>query len=55
AKNRTFAAERCVGCGLCVVKCEEEQALQLEAVPDYEPPKIVVREGGNILSGLRGH
>jgi len=54
AKTRSFAAERCVGCGQCVVQCEKEQALQLEAVPDYEPPKVVVREGRNVLSGLSG-
>ncbi|OGP51801.1 MAG: hypothetical protein A2Y79_04545 [Deltaproteobacteria bacterium RBG_13_43_22] len=53
-KNRSFASERCVGCGLCVVKCEKEKALQLEAVPGYTPPEIQVREGFGLLSGLSG-
>jgi electron transport complex protein RnfB len=53
-KNRVFATERCVGCGLCVVQCKKEQALKLEAVPDYELPKPASKKGGNILSGLRG-
>jgi NAD-dependent dihydropyrimidine dehydrogenase PreA subunit len=41
-KNRTrsFAAERCVGCGQCVVACEKNRAVELVPVPGYEPPRI---------------
>jgi Fe-S-cluster-containing hydrogenase component 2 len=53
-KTRSFASERCVGCGLCVVKCEKQKALQLEAVPGYTPPEIQVGEGVGFLSGLSG-
>jgi len=55
-KTRAFQSERCVGCGLCVVQCEKEQALSLKAVPDYEPPVLKIRESErrNVLSGLSG-
>jgi ferredoxin len=53
-KTRSFAVERCIGCGLCVVKCEKEKALSLEAIPDYKPPEIKIRQGRDMLSGLRG-
>lgn len=53
-KTRVFATERCIGCGLCVVKCEKEKALSLEAVPDYKPPEIKIRQGRDLLSGLSG-
>ena len=45
AKTRTFESHRCVGCGLCVVKCKEkENALRLEAVPGYKLPELKSRE-----------
>jgi Pyruvate/2-oxoacid:ferredoxin oxidoreductase delta subunit len=53
-KTRVFATERCIGCGLCVVKCEKEKALSLEAVADYKPPEIKIRQGRDLLSGLSG-
>lgn len=53
-KTRGFARERCIGCGLCVVQCQKEKALELEAVPDYQAPEIKVRKGMDVLSGLSG-
>jgi Pyruvate/2-oxoacid:ferredoxin oxidoreductase delta subunit len=53
-KTRGFAAERCIGCGLCLVQCEKEQALTLKPVPGFEAPEIKIRPGRNFLSGLSG-
>jgi MinD superfamily P-loop ATPase len=53
-KTRAFASERCIGCGLCLVKCEKEQALSLEPVPDFKIPEVKIRGGRNMLSGLSG-
>jgi len=45
AKTRSFESIRCVGCGLCVVKCKEkENAIQLEAVSDYKMPELKRRD-----------
>jgi len=53
AKARAFESVRCVGCGLCVVKCKEkDDALHLEAVPDYELPEIKPREKGGRALGF---
>jgi Pyruvate/2-oxoacid:ferredoxin oxidoreductase delta subunit len=30
--------ERCVGCGLCAVACEQKQAIAMQPVPDYKLP-----------------
>jgi Pyruvate/2-oxoacid:ferredoxin oxidoreductase delta subunit len=39
-KQKTYLhlLERCVGCGLCVVACDRQKALTMEAVPDYRLP-----------------
>ena len=39
-KQKTYRhlLERCVGCGLCVVACDRQKALTMEAVPDYRLP-----------------
>jgi len=39
-KTRTFAEERCVGCGQCLVTCEKNHAIELVPVPGYQPPPI---------------
>ena len=39
AKTYQYSAERCVGCGQCVVACNKQQALTMEAVPNFQPPK----------------
>jgi len=40
AKTRSFEAVRCIGCGLCMVKCKEkENAIALEAVPGFKLPE----------------
>jgi len=31
-------AQRCIGCGLCVLACERQRALAMEPVPDYLLP-----------------
>jgi Pyruvate/2-oxoacid:ferredoxin oxidoreductase delta subunit len=54
SKTRSFAAERCIGCGLCLVKCEKEQALSLKPVPGFQMPEVKIRKGGSFLSGLSG-
>ena len=38
AKDRTYLAERCIGCGLCVVACGDRRAVSMEPVPDYKLP-----------------
>ncbi len=37
-KNRTFKTERCIGCGLCVIACDKQHALDLEPVPNSKKP-----------------
>ena len=33
-----YLAQRCIGCGLCVLACQRQHALAMEAVPDYKLP-----------------
>jgi Pyruvate/2-oxoacid:ferredoxin oxidoreductase delta subunit len=37
-KQRTYLAERCIGCGLCVVACGERRAVVMQPVPHYKLP-----------------
>jgi len=37
-RTRTRRAERCIGCGLCVVACGQQHAVAMEPVPDYKLP-----------------
>jgi Pyruvate/2-oxoacid:ferredoxin oxidoreductase delta subunit len=53
AKTRAFESVRCVGCGLCVVKCrEKENALELEAVSDYVLPELTPEEAAGRALGF---
>jgi Pyruvate/2-oxoacid:ferredoxin oxidoreductase delta subunit len=38
AKTWQHRAERCIGCGLCAVACEQKRAIAMDAVPDYRLP-----------------
>jgi Fe-S-cluster-containing hydrogenase component 2 len=31
-------AARCIGCGLCVLACDKQKAVRMEAVPEYRLP-----------------
>ena len=53
-KTRSFAAERCIGCGLCLVQCEKEQALTLKPAPGFEVPEVQIRKNRSVLAGLSG-
>jgi Pyruvate/2-oxoacid:ferredoxin oxidoreductase delta subunit len=37
-KTHQHLRHRCIGCGLCVLACERQQALAMEPVPDYRLP-----------------
>lgn len=46
--------ERCVGCGLCSLACDERKAICMEPVPDYRLPykswySLLLRNGPGIL------
>jgi Pyruvate/2-oxoacid:ferredoxin oxidoreductase delta subunit len=36
--QRRQLAERCIGCGLCVVACADRKAIRMEPVPEYKLP-----------------
>jgi len=39
--DRVFDQERCIGCGLCVVKCGSRRAIEMKALPGYQrPPRL---------------
>jgi Pyruvate/2-oxoacid:ferredoxin oxidoreductase delta subunit len=38
AKTYRHLPERCIGCGLCAVACDRQQAIAMEPVPDYRLP-----------------
>ncbi len=38
-KTRVHAAERCVGCGLCQVACDEHKAIEMSPTPNYKGPE----------------
>jgi Fe-S-cluster-containing hydrogenase component 2 len=38
AKKLTYAAERCVGCGQCLVACERQRAVTMRPVPLQQMP-----------------
>lgn len=41
-KTRLHKAERCVGCGQCLLACDQEKAITMDAVPNYKmPPKTM--------------
>ena len=37
-RGRKRLAERCIGCGLCVVACGDRRAVAMEPVPDCKLP-----------------
>jgi Pyruvate/2-oxoacid:ferredoxin oxidoreductase delta subunit len=37
-RTRQHLAARCIGCDLCVVACDDHQAIAMEPVPDYKLP-----------------
>lgn len=37
-KTREYLTLRCIGCGLCVLACDKEQAITMQAAQDYKPP-----------------
>ncbi len=37
-KHRTFDQKRCIGCGLCVVNCDTQRAIELEPAPNASKP-----------------
>jgi Na+-translocating ferredoxin:NAD+ oxidoreductase subunit B len=37
-KTLTHQPARCIGCGLCMLGCEKEQAIKMDPVPDYRLP-----------------
>ncbi|MBN1382592.1 MAG: 4Fe-4S binding protein [Deltaproteobacteria bacterium] len=38
AKTYVHREERCIGCGLCVVACDQKKAITMVPVPDYKLP-----------------
>lgn len=36
--QRTYLAQRCIGCGLCVIACGDRHAVAMEPVPEYKLP-----------------
>jgi Pyruvate/2-oxoacid:ferredoxin oxidoreductase delta subunit len=50
----TFNPERCIGCGLCAVKCGSTRAITMKAIPNYRrPPRLftttLVRNAPNYI------
>ena len=37
-KKHAYNPQRCVGCGQCVVACEKNPAISMEAVSGYKTP-----------------
>ena len=37
-KKASIDPARCIGCGLCVFKCDKQRAVTLRAREDYKPP-----------------
>ncbi len=57
AKRAWQLVERCVGCGLCTLACDKQQAITMEPVPDYRlPPSselaMLVRSGGDLVRNV---
>ena len=38
ARTHSHRVERCIGCGLCLLSCETNKAIQMEPVPHYKMP-----------------
>jgi electron transport complex protein RnfB len=54
ARLHQHLVERCIGCGLCAVNCDQQQAIRMEPVPGYrQPPQsllsTLLRLGPNYL------
>ena len=55
-KKLAHQPARCIGCGLCMLGCEKEQAIGMEPVPDYRLPykswlSMLTHDGPAMLKG----
>jgi Pyruvate/2-oxoacid:ferredoxin oxidoreductase delta subunit len=55
-KTLAHQPARCIGCGLCMLACEKQQAIRMEPVPDYRLPykswlSMLTHDGPTMLKG----